>query len=96
MFRVEIDFKPELSDVSKYCAAADEIFAGYNMPCIHSGNDSRVYGDNGDPKDFGTLYAAVNKIKHTPWIVKGIRDAHFDNGRNRDTLMTNFFKAANQ
>ena len=94
MFRVEIDFKPELIDVAKYCAAVDEIFAVNNMPCIQRGEYSRVYGDNGNPKDFGILYSAVDKIRHTPWIVKGIQDAHFDNGRNRDTLMTNFFKGA--
>ena len=94
MFRVEIDFKPELSDVDRYCFATDEIFAKYNMPCIHRGNSSRIYGDTGNPKDFGTLYAAVNKVRLSPWIVQGIRDAHFDNGRNRDTLMTNFFKEA--
>ncbi len=96
MFRVEIDFKPDLDDVSKYCAAVDEIFAERKMPCIHYGERARVYGDNGDPKDFGTLYAAVNKIKHTPWIVKGISDAHFYNGRSKETLMTNFFRAAFQ
>jgi hypothetical protein len=94
MFRVEITFKPELSDVSKYCAAADDIFARYKMPCIHSGENERVYGDTGNPKDFGTLYAAVNKIRLTPWIVSGIQDAYFDNGHDRDTLMTSFFENA--
>ena len=96
MFRVEIAFNPELSDISKYGAATDEIFARYKMPCIHRDTVSRVYGDNGNPKDIGTLYAAVGKIKHTPWIVHGIRDAYFDNGRSRDTLMTNFFRRAAQ
>ena len=95
MFHVEISFKPELSDVSKYLDATDEIFAQYKMPCIHSGDNERVYGDNGDPKDIGILYSAVGKIKHTPWIVQGIRDAYFDNGYRRETLMTNFFKGAN-
>jgi hypothetical protein len=95
MFRVELEFKPGLEDISKHLAAVDEIFAGYNMPCVRRGGSSRAYGDNGDPKDIGTLYAAVNKIKHTPWIVKGIHDAHFDNGSTRETLMTNFFRAAN-
>ena len=94
MFRVEIDFKPELDDVDRYCEAVDEIFEGRNMPCLHRGEYSRVYGDTGNPKDFGILYSAVSRVKHSPWIVKGIRDAHFDNGRTRDTLMTNFFKAA--
>ena len=92
MFRVEIMFKPELNNISKYLAATDEIFESYRMPCIHSGKYDRVYGDNGDPKDIGILYAAVGKIRHTPWIVQGIRDAYFDNGRTRDTLMTNFFR----
>ena len=92
MFRVEISFKPETNDISKYLAATDEIFAHYRMPCIRSGENERIYGDNGDPKDIGTLYAAVGKIKRTPWIVQGILDAHFDNGQTRDTLMTNFFK----
>ena len=94
MFRVEIDFKPELNDVAEYCAAVDELFAQRNMPCIHRGDYTRVYGDNGNSKDIGTLYLVVDKIRHTPWIVKGIHDAHFDNGRTRDTLMTNFFKEA--
>ena len=92
MFRVEIDFKPDLSDVSKYCAAVDEIFAQRNMPCVHREDYARVYGDNGNPRDIGKLYNCVSKIRHTPWIVKGIHDAHFDNGNTRDTLMTNFFK----
>jgi hypothetical protein len=90
-FRVEITFKPELSDVSKYCAAADEIFERYKMPCVYMTDNERVYGDNGNPKDIGTLYAAVNKMRLTPWIVTGIQDAYFDNGHDRDTLMTNFF-----
>ncbi len=94
LFRVEIEFRPDLEDVAKYCEAVDTIFAERKMPCIYSGDRERVYSDNGSPKDFGTLYACVSKIKRTPWIVKGIRDAHFDNGMNRDTLMTNFFKAA--
>ena len=94
LFRVEISFKPELNDVSKYIDATDEIFAHYKMPCIHSGANERVYGDNGDMKDIGTLYAAVNKMRLTPWIVPAIRDAYFDNGQTRDTLMTNFFKSA--
>jgi len=96
MFRVEISFKPELSDVAKYSAATDEIFARYKMPCVHRDTASRVYGDAGCPKDIGILYAAVGKIKRTPWIVHGIRDAYFDNGISRDTLMTNFFKSAIQ
>ncbi len=94
MFRVEIYFKPDLDDLAKYCAAADEIFAARNMPCIHRGDSERVYGDNGDPKDICVLYAAVGQMRRTPWLVQGIRDAYFDNGQNRDTLMTNFFKAA--
>jgi len=94
VFRVEIDFKPELSDVAKYCIATDEIFAKYNMPCIHRGDSSRIYGDTGNPRDIGVLYSAVANVSDVPWIVQGIRDAHFDNGRNRDTLMTNFFKGA--
>jgi len=94
MFRVEIDFKPELNNVAEYLTAVDELFAKRNMPCIHRGDYSRVYGDSGNPKDIGILYLAVSDIKQTPWIVKGIRDAHFDNGRTRDTLMTNFFKGA--
>jgi len=95
MFRVEIMFKPELNklnDISKYLVATDEIFAHYKMPCIHNGEHERVYGDTGDPKDIGILYAAVNKVRLTPWIIPAIRDAYFDNGRTRDTLMTNFFK----
>ena len=94
MFRVEIDFKPELSDVSKYCAAVDEIFEQHKMPCLHRTDSTRVYGDSGSPKDIGILYRAVGKVSDTPWIVRGIHDAHFDNGRTRDTLMTNFFKEA--
>ena len=94
MFRVEISFKPELGDMTKYLAATDEIFAHYKMPCIHAGESERVYGDSGDPKDIGILYAAVNKMRLTPWIVPAIRDAYFDNGQTRDTLMTNFFKGA--
>ncbi len=94
MFRVEIEFKPELKDVTKYCSAVDDIFAERNMPCIQRSDTKRVYGDNGNPKDFGVLYAAVGAIRRTPWIVDGIHDAHFDNGSHRDTLMTNFFKPA--
>ena len=94
MFRVEIEFRPDLDDVSKYCEAVDTIFVERKMPCIERSDRERVYGDSGNPKDFGALYACVAKIKRTPWIVKGIRDAHFDNGQRRETLMTNFFKAA--
>ncbi|MDR2087903.1 MAG: hypothetical protein LBP73_00930 [Clostridiales Family XIII bacterium] len=96
IFRVEIVFKPDLDDVSKYTAATDAIFAGLKMPCLHSTEIERVYGDAGNPKDIGILYAAVNKIRLTPWIVPGINDAYFDNGRTRDTLMTNFFASASR
>jgi hypothetical protein len=96
MFRVEIEFKPDLDDIARYTSACDEIFADLNMPCIDKSHISRVYGDNGNPKDIGILYRGVGKISRTPWIVQGIYDAHFDNGHNRDTLMTNFFEAASQ
>ena len=91
MFQVEIYFK-DLPDVAKYCSAADEIFARYELPCVVGGANERVYVDNGDPKDFGRLYAAIGKISDISWIVKGIKDAYFNNGRSRDTLMTSFFK----
>lgn len=91
-FKVEIYFNPEADNLAEVCAATDEIFSRYKMPCLVSRSDCRIYGDNGDPKDFGKLYAAISKMSDKPVILDAINDGYFDRGDRRDTLMTSFFE----
>ena len=93
-FKVEIYFDPTAENLADICAETDEIFSKYNMPCLVSGNDSRIYTDRGDPKDFGKLYGAIIKMSDKSYIVNAISDGYFDRGDRRDTLMTNFFEKA--
>jgi hypothetical protein len=91
-FKVEIYFNPEAENLAEVCAATDEIFSRYKMPCLVREDNCRIYGDNGDPKDFGRLYAAIARASHNSVIVNAINDGYFDRGDRRDTLMTNFFE----
>jgi len=91
-FKVEIYFDPLAANLADICAETDEIFSKYNMPCLVRGDDRRIYTDNGDPKDFGKLYAAISKASKNPHILNAISDGYFDRGDRRDTLMTSFFE----
>ena len=65
-FKVEIYFDPNAANLPDICKATDDIFSALNMPCVESGSDRRFYSGDGDPQDFGRLYAAVGKVKRTP------------------------------
>jgi hypothetical protein len=93
-FKVEIYFDPAAANLADVCAETDEIFSGYDMPCLVRKEDCRIYTDTGDPKDFGKLYAAINKVSDKPYIINAINDGYFDRGDRRDTLMTSFFEKA--
>lgn len=92
MFSAEIYFHENASDLEAIGAATDDIFSKYQLPCIRREKAVRIYGDNGDPKDFGKLYAAIGRVKRTPSILRAIKDGYFDSGYDRETLMTSFFK----
>jgi hypothetical protein len=91
-FKVEIYFDPQAPNLAEARAKTDEIFSSYKMPCLVSRDDCRVYGDRGDPRDFGLLYAAVAGASETSFILTAISDGYFDRGDRRDTLMTSFFR----
>ena len=91
-FKVEIYFDPDAENLTDICKATDEIFSSFNMPCLDRKPASRIYGDNGDPKDFGRLYAAIGRVGDNPNILNSIFDGIFDRGDRRDTLMTSFFE----
>ena len=87
-FKVEIYFNPNSENLEDICNATDEIFSSYEIPCIISENDNRIYMYN----DCGLLAAAIGKVKRNPRILSSISDGIFDWGDKRETLMTNFFK----
>jgi hypothetical protein len=91
-FKVEIYFNPETENLAEICAATDEIFSRYKMPCLVSRDDCRIYGDNGDPKDCGRLFAAISRMSDRAPILRAISDGVFDWGDKRETLMDNFFE----
>jgi hypothetical protein len=92
MFQVEIQFDAASGNLAELCSATDEIFGKYSLPCVVREEGGRVYMDSGDKADYGKLWAAVDKVRHTPQIVGAIKDGYWVNGEKRESLMDNFFK----
>ncbi|MCL2087717.1 MAG: hypothetical protein FWH05_09035 [Oscillospiraceae bacterium] len=92
-FKVELYFDPNADELNDARSDTDKIFSAFGMPCLVSDNTRRIYGDSGDPKDFGKLCAAIARSSKIPYIQNAVSDAYFDidNGDDRETLMTSFF-----